>query len=265
MSPLLPWLAILALLALKPNRGWSAWWILLPLAGLAAGWHCLALALQSSDTGLPEGMLEVFLDVPVAWGFGLAALWLLASYLGDCGRLRTFLGGVAVLAVFMVFSFAAQVGWSVETEPIMSLIDPRSSDTASAGVMGFPLLVPLLVPAAVFAAALALCGLACRGRYRPFAQWLWLFSSLLAVWVAASALLYRLCPMGLLGNVGYGLFLGIGLFMLAVTFATLLPFLILSAASRLFRERLKMLLHVKPAVPPANGAAASLAAVTQCH
>ena len=122
---LLPWLAILALLALKPNRGWSAWWIWLPLACLAAGCHCLELALRSSDTGLPEGMLGVFLEVPVAWGFGLAALWLLASYLGDCGRFRTFLGSVAVLAAFMVFSFAARVGWGLGVEPIMSLLNPR--------------------------------------------------------------------------------------------------------------------------------------------
>ena len=33
----LPWLAMLGLLALKPNRGWSAWWIWLPLACLAGG------------------------------------------------------------------------------------------------------------------------------------------------------------------------------------------------------------------------------------
>jgi hypothetical protein len=80
-----------------------------------------------------------------------------------------------------------------------------------------------------------------------------------------SALLYRLCPMGLFGQVGYGPFLGIGLFMMAITFATLLPFLILSAASRLFRERLKALLHVKSAAPPAIGAAASRSAIPQCN
>ena len=44
----------------------------------------------------------------------------------------------------------------------------------------------------------------------------------------------------------YGLFLGIGLLMVAVTFATLLPFLILALVSPFFRERLKALLHVKP-------------------
>ena len=45
-------------------------------------------------------------------------------------------------------------------------------------------------------------------------------------------------------------FLGIGLLMVAVSFATLLPFLILSSVSPFFRERLKALLHLKPEAPP---------------
>jgi hypothetical protein len=39
--------------------------------------------------------------------------------------------------------------------------------------------------------------------------------------------------------------------MVAVSFATLLPFLILSSFSPFFRERLKTLLHLKPETPPA--------------
>ena len=45
--------------------------------------------------------------------------------------------------------------------------------------------------------------------------------------------------------------------LVAVTFATLLPYLILSSVSPFFRERLKALLHVKPEAPPAMGAAAN--------
>jgi hypothetical protein len=54
--------------------------------------------------------------------------------------------------------------------------------------------------------------------------------------------------------------------MVAVTFATLLPFLILSSASPFYRERLKALLNVKPEALPAIGAAASrpAEAVPQC-
>ncbi len=76
---LLPWLAILAALALKPNRGWSAWWIWVPVACLAAGCHWLQPAAPSSPRDRSGEAFEVLLAVPLAWGFGLAALWLLAS------------------------------------------------------------------------------------------------------------------------------------------------------------------------------------------
>lgn len=51
--------------------------------------------------------------------------------------------------------------------------------------------------------------------------------------------------MALPGGAEYAPFLGIGLLITAVTFATLLPFLILSSASPSFRDRLKALLHLK--------------------
>jgi hypothetical protein len=263
---LLPWLAILALLALKPNRGWAAWWIWLPLAVLAGGFHWLLETLQSMPGNGPGEAFEIFLGVPVAWGFGLAALWLLASRLDRHSRLHTLLGSLAVLAVFIVFSFAATIGWGLMAEPLASLLDPRHcAATANAGVMALPLLVPLVLPAPVVAAALALCGLACRGRYRPIGLWFWLVLSLLAGWLAVSALLYQTCHSVLPGLGGYAPFLGIGLFMAVVTFVVSLPFLILASASPFFRERLKALLHVKPAVPAAVGAAACLGAVAPAH
>ena len=250
ISPLLPWLAILALLALKPNHGWSAWWIWVPLACLAAGWHCLELTLQSSNTGLPKGMLEIILAVPVALAFGLAALWLLASYLGRGYRFRTFLGTLAVLVVFIVFSFAATAGWGLVVEPVMSLLDPRRcTDTAGVGEMALPFLVLPVLLALVVAAAMALSGLACRWRHRPGWFCLWLFLSLPTAWVAASALLHFLCRMASPGSVDYAVFLRIGPFMVVLIFATLLPFLVLSWINPLFRERLKNLLHLEPQKP----------------
>jgi len=256
MSPLLPWLVILVLLALKPNHGWSAWWIWLPLAGLAAGWHWLELALPSSNTDLPKEMLEVVLDVPVALAFGLAALWLLASHLGRNHRFRTFLGTLAVLAVFVIFSFAATAGWGLGMEPVMSLLDPRHcSATAVAGEMALPFLVLPVLLALVVAAAMALCGLACRWRRGPWWLCLWLFLSLPAVWFAVSALLRALCRIASPGNVmNYDLFIWIGPFMVAVMFATLLPFMVLSRTNALFRERLKALLHLEPQSPVRPGA-----------
>ena len=117
MPQLLPWLAILALLALKPNRGWSAWWIWLPLAGLAAGWSLPATGIARLVQWIGPEALGMLLDVPLALAFGLAALWLLAPYLGRGHRFGAFLGMLAVLVVFIVFSFAATAGWGMGVEP----------------------------------------------------------------------------------------------------------------------------------------------------
>jgi len=254
---LLPWLAILALLALKPNRGWSAWWICVPLAGVVGVCHWLQQAAQTSPADRPGEAVGMLLQVPVALGFGLAALWLLAPYLGRGHRFRTFLGILAVLVFSIAFSFAATVGWGLGLEPVASLLDPRHcAATANVGVMGLPFLIPLTLPAPGLAAAMVLCGLACRGRHRPVGLYLWLFLSLLVVWVVP-ALLQVLCRIASPDSLEYALVLGIGPLMVAVTFATLLPFLILSSASPFFRERLKVLLCLRPKAPPAIQPAAS--------
>jgi len=249
---LLPWLVMLALLGLKPNRGWSAWWIWLPLACVAGGCHCLKLASQGTSNALVEGTLGLFLEVPVALTLGLAALWLLVPYL-DCRHpFRAFLGMLTVLAGFTVFSFAARVGWGLGVEPIASLLDPRHcAATANAGMMGLPFVVPLVLPIPGLAAAIVLCGLACQGRYRPFGLYLRLFVSLLAVWVGMSVLLYVFWRIAWPGGTEFAPFIPVGLIMAVVTFVILLPSLVLSSISSFFRERLKTLLHLKAEAPPA--------------
>jgi hypothetical protein len=239
---LLPWLAILGLLALKSNRGWSAWWIGLPLGALTAAYQWLQQVWQSPFGNGSGEAVEILLAMPLAWGFGLAALWLLADCLRRRDRLVGFVGRLAVLAFFILFSFGTKVGWGLIAEPIASLLDPRHcAATANVGLMGLPLLIPLVLPAPAVAGALVLCGLACRGRYRAVGLWVWLVIALLTGWIAVSALLYGLCHVASPGVTGYRPFLGMGLFMAILNSAILLPFLILSAASPFFRERLKAL------------------------
>ena len=216
-----------------------------------AGHHFLQSACQGAPENRAGDTVEAFLEVPVAWAFGLAALWLLAPYVNSRARVRTFLGSLGVLAAFMALSYAARVGWGMGTEPVMSLLDPRHcSATASPGLLALPVLAAVVLPAPVVAAALLLCGLACRGRYRPFALWPWLIASLLAVWLAVSALLYAWYGVATPWMPGYRPFLALGLLMAVVTLAALLPYLILAAASRFFRGRLKGLLHVETKEPP---------------
>jgi hypothetical protein len=133
------------------------------------------------------------------------------------------------------------------------------------GLTALPLLVPLVLPAPVVAAALAVCGLAFRGRYRPIGLYFLLIPSLLAGGIAVSALLYELCHVALPGCAGYAPFLALGVFLALVAFVVLLPFLLLSAVSPFCRERLKALLHVKPAVAAARAPATVNTAIYVKH
>ena len=245
-SPLLPWLAILALLAFKPNRGWSAWWIWLPLAVLAAACHWLEPALKDPRSGLPDGVLEILLNIPAALAFGLAALWLLASHLRRSHRLGTCFATLIVLAGFTLFTFSAVAGWGLGRESILGLLVPRQAGaTAVTGQFGLPVFALPVLLALGIAATLALCGLACRRRQRTWWFCLWLFLSLPAVWIAMSALLNWWFA-GSADRFPLIAYVMIGLFLAAVSFATWLPFLVLSWSNALFRERLKALLHLKP-------------------
>jgi hypothetical protein len=248
MPQLLPWLAILALLALKPNRGWSAWWIWLPLVSLAAGWHYVQLGLP----GLPNDVLGVLFDIPRALAFGVAALWLLAPYVGRSQRFRASLRMLFVLAVFGIFSFAVTAGRDEGAAGRIAALPGPYFAVAAGWAEEAAQVMTLALLALVITAAMVLSGVVCRGRYLPFRLCLSLFGSLLAVLIAVSALLYFLFLITSLGSVDYGPFFGIGLLMDVVIFTTLLPFLVLSWVNPFFRERLEALLDVKPEVPPVN-------------
>jgi hypothetical protein len=135
-------------------------------------------------------------------------------------------------------------------EQIASLLDPRHcAATAYAGVTALPFVFPLVLPIPGLAAAIVLCGLACRGRYRLFGLCLRLFASLLGVWVVLSVLVFALWRIVSSGHVEYAPFLAAGLFMVALTFALLLPFVVLSFVNSLFRERLMGLLQLQREAP----------------
>ncbi len=233
LSQLLPWLAILGLLALKPNRHRSAWWIWVPLLCLSAASDCLQLGLERQRTGVPKEIFNTIFCVPVALAFGLAAIWLLAPYLARGQRFRTFLRLLLPLAAFNAFTFAVTAGWEEGTEQTK-----------------LKLLALLALLTLVVAAAMVLCGLTCRGRYRPILLFLGLFVSLLVVCLAV------LAPFGVVemvtspGGVQLSEFFLCALGIAAMSFTVLLPFIILSLANALFRERLKALFHLERQAPP---------------
>ena len=220
---LLPWLAILGLLALKPNRCAAAWWIWLPLG-------CVFAFTLAPLQILPSG-LNPFLDVIAALAVGVAAVWLLSDYLRRPHRFVTFLCVLLGLAGFSALAFLCQQGGNFSPET-------------------FQFGIALAAAVAVSAVGLSLDGLICRGRYRCVGVYGWLFIWLVILWltIAAPIFVARMIAGG--GRIGWNEFFFPVLLVAAFHFAMLLPFLILSSASPFYRQRLKALLHVKPEVPP---------------
>jgi hypothetical protein len=229
LKPLLAWLLIFGLLLLKPNRSGKAWWILAPLAVVSVSTQAiLDLAGLGSDSG------NMFLDVIIAFSFGLAAVWLLAPFLARKHRLVTFLCFLPTMLVFSVAAFAIRQDWT-DVEPSLILVQ-----------LGILLGIGTLI----VGVALFLTGLVCRRRYHPMRLSLWLITMLIGVWFAIMAP-FAVIVVALNGGGGAWGELVVGLFVAAGTsFAVVLPFLLLAFANSLFRDRLKQLLHVEVAAPP---------------
>lgn len=224
VAPLLvPWLAILGLLALKPNRTAAAWLIWLPLG-------CVML-LTLAPPILPGGT-NFFLDAIAALAIGLAAVWLLPNYLRQSHRLLTFFCVLLALAGFSALALASRQGWSL-----------MEAETLQIGIV---------VAVGVLASALALTlgGWICRGRYRPITLYLWLLLSLVIVWLVIAMPFFVIALVSSGNGIVWSEFLITVLAVATGNFIVLLPFLILASANPLFRERLKALLHVKPEAPP---------------
>jgi hypothetical protein len=219
----LPWLAILGLLALKSNRRAAAWWIWLPL-GCVIAFTVALLPMMPSGAGS-------ILDVIAALAVGLGAVWLLSDQLRRPHRFVTFLCLLLALAAFSALAFVPRQDWDFSAEMMVS------------GIL-------LAVGVLVSAAALSLVGLICRGRCRRVGLYGWLLILLVAIWlvIATPFCLFALLTAG--GSVGWSDFIAPVLGVVMVHFATLLPFLILSSASPFYRQRLKALLRLEPETPP---------------
>ena len=228
MPQVLPWLAILALLMLKPNRCASAWWILVPLACVGG----LAFLPESLLEHLPFDQFELYLETIGALGFGLAAAWLLSGYLAWKHRVVACLGMLAASGAFGLFSLVPRLDWGNIMVEVLQ----------AGFFLGMGALVTNL--------ALTLAGLFCRGKYCWLRLSLWLMVALLALW------LVLIGPFFLLGVLASGLEVPLlSLFPIVgvaagLTFCVILPFLVLSFVNGFYRERLKGLLHLGSVAPP---------------
>jgi hypothetical protein len=220
---LLPWLVILGLLALKPNRRPAAWLIWLPLTAV--------MALTLLPPIMPASA-SFLLDAIAALAFGLAAVWLLSNYLRRAHRLLTFFCVLPTLAAFSALAFVARQGGSwLEVE------------TLQIGIF-------LALGALASTIALSLGGWICRSRYRPLGIYPWLFALLAMAWLLMSAPFFLFAVLASGGQIPWSEFFTPVLAVAAGNFVLLFPFLILSSSCAFFRERLKALLNVKLDIPP---------------
>lgn len=228
----LPWLAVLLLLGLKPNRGLQSWWIWVPLA-------CLEAVGNTPTTGIEflASVLDPLLEIIGALGFGLAAVWLLSTYLQRTHPFLTFLGLLFTLAGVSVSTFLVRQG----------------SDIISIETLEIGILIAACV--LVISVGLALAALLCRGRYSPFLLLVGLIVSLLAVWLMAIAPFFFFALMAVGAAAGVAMLISSVLVMAGISFVVVLPFLVLSFANTFFRNRFKNLLRgrhtvVPPPLPP---------------
>ncbi len=146
---LLPWLAVLALLALPSNRQGRAWLIWVPLAALAL---CTAGLCECADAANNEG-LGYCGQVAGAAAFGLAAIWLLGAVFA---RRRRPLGIVLMTLAFAAVSLLALV--------VSSAWDDLWSLMRQVPAMPLYVLTFWIAGGLTYAGALSLAGWICRRR-----------------------------------------------------------------------------------------------------
>jgi len=236
---LLPWLVVLGLLALPSNRTARAWWIWAPLAALALLVAGLGVAANAAN----NGGLNFSAQAACAASFGLAAVWLLGAGLARRGR--------ALSLVLMALAFAAVSLLAFLVSPVWEqLYDLRRWEPAI-------LLYVLLFWTAgglVFAGALNLTGRMYRKRFSRLRVSLLLPLWLWVMWLVVGCLLSCVVMIASGGSFDWtGLLVG-PIVLSLVSFAVILPFLILSFVCSFYHERIKNLLRLpiadsSPAAP----------------
>jgi len=243
---LLPWLVVLALLALPSNRQGRAWLIWVPLAALALSGAGLW---ESADAATNEG-LGYFAQAAGAAAFGLAAIWLLGTALA---RRRRAFGIVLMALVFAAVSLLALV-----VSPVWEQMwDLRGHEPA----LPLYLLIFWIASGFAYAGALSLTGWMCRRRFGVLRVSLRLLFWLWVIWLMAGGLLVGVVTLGSSGGFEWLGFLMATIVVSLISYGLVLPFLILSFASSFYRERLKNLLRLpaETAAPPAPAAAPIIA------
>jgi hypothetical protein len=222
-----PWLALLALLALKRNRSPAAWWIWLAVIGGLV----LEGLLRGSGSFLPSQPLDMLAEALKAVNFGLAAVWLWSGYLGWKHR---FLAFVALFGILTAFGGAY-------------CLVTHAGENGTEDTIGSLTVVAL--SALILSLALSLAGLICRNRYRPVRLLLWC----LVMALASSGLV--LAPFFVFALLSAGQlviweFLLASMILAGMNCGVLLVYLVFSFVNGFYRGRLQALLKIRGTGPP---------------
>jgi hypothetical protein len=231
MPLLFPWLLVLLLLALKPNRTAQAWWIWVPVALGAGAGLALRFCADAGGNLASTDSLDTIGQFALAASFGIGAVWLLSPWLATKPWPLVFLGGLSLQAVFGAIALLA---------------------TADEG--DIPTTIGMTFVSGFFALgltlAVTLAALLCRRRFTATRLTFWVLAWLLAGW---GLLATPFCVVAqLAGGHGQGAAFALGASVIVGgSFLTLLPFLLLSFSNSFYQARFRAMLGIKtPSQPP---------------
>ena len=227
MPLVLPWLCVLLLMMIQPNRTRQAWAIWLPLACIVG----LEIGARAWLGFIPSASRDMLCDATEALAFGMAALWLLATGLNHRSRIAAAIRICLLLSIVSSTVFAVRQDWQ-----------------ASSG-SGLQLALFVSLAAFLVALALTLAGWSSRKLYSA-GRFAFLFVGFqTGLWAALMAGLFGYGSLSSGGQVPWAQVLAATAVPWSVCLTAALPFLFLAGLNSFFSERLRELLHLPQPAP----------------
>ena len=230
---LLPWVALLVLLLLKPNRSVAAWSVLLPALIVSVAIGLVAALLAAVGGSFPA------IQTGFSLSLGLSAVWLLGHRISSGNRLLAVVQSLVVFSAMEVVAVLAGTGVTVN---------------ALWEIISYVLCGVILLLAIVLASAW------CRKRYTVGRYLVGLAVACMLCSTVAGLIAFAV--MALSGGMPLhdvsalvpvlGGLLGAGLVLGLIMAGLLLPFVILAVKNKLYRERLYGTVRL-PGMQPAGG------------
>ncbi|MGC8988713.1 MAG: hypothetical protein ACP5MD_01165 [Verrucomicrobiia bacterium] len=213
-----PWIAVLLLLLLPANRRPQAWWVLVPMGVI---W-LIDVLLKAATPEMFSDANDYLALALTSLAFGVAVLWLLTGYLAGLSKPVVFLVSTLIISASSILAYLIRSDLS-ELVPVTAVF-----------------VVALLLLSLLTALALVLSALMCKRVYRPPRLLAWFGVFILGGWLVISSpfvivfLVVNLTQGG--GPQIFEFLWGVLVFAL-LTFAVVLPFLLLSFLESHYKER----------------------------